>query len=264
MPLLTLPLCDIYYQSYGSGTPLVCISGFTADRHIWDGILPLLTSHFRVILFDNPACGQSSIPRNNFTIKEMAQVTIGLCDHLNIETAYFMGNSMGGAIVQQIAHDYADRIKKAVISNSFCKASDLPFRLFAIAKLAWFNSNLSLEDTIRSTLPWAFSTSFLTEANINKLIELRKNNPFPQTKEGYLAQLNALSGFDSRPWLKSIKTPCLLVTSDEDIICFEKHTQFMVNELMNSEYFSIEGVGHVPHIEKPEIFCKKIISFLTL
>lgn len=262
MPLLQTSLCDIYYESYGEGEPLICISGFTADRHLWDGILPLLTPFFRVILFDNPACGQSSIPKTDFSITDMADATIAVCDHLNINHAHFMGNSMGGAIVQQIAHDNPSRVKKVIISNSFSHTSDMPFRLFAIARQTWFQSNLSLENSIRSVLPWAFSTKFLTEENINKLVEINKNNLYPQTEEGYRAQLNALSSFDSRPWLKDIKARCLFVASDQDIICFEKNVKMMANEIANSEYLSIKDAGHVPHIEQPDIFCKKVINFL--
>lgn len=94
----------------------------------------MLSEHYQVILFDNPGCGQSSTPDQAMNIADLANITIQLCNHLNINSAYFLGNSMGGAIVQQIAYAYPEKVTKAVISNSFLNANLLPFSLFAKAR----------------------------------------------------------------------------------------------------------------------------------
>lgn len=261
MPMINLPLCNLYYEVHGAGEPIVCISGFTADHHIWDILLPFLTPYFQVILLDNPACGQSSIPTKSFFVKDMADVIIELCDYLNISQAFFVGNSMGGAIAQQIAYDHPQRVKKVIISNSFSQAESMPYLAFADARVAWFKSNLSLEDTVLSVLPWVFSKAFLTKDNVDRLLAVRKNNPFPQSKAAYCAQLEALRPFDSRSWLNKVNVPCLFIAGDKDIICFEKDVKIMANQVKDSEYFLIDDVGHAPHIEKPTLFTNKMLEF---
>lgn len=263
MPIVNLGTQDIYYEVIGSGEPLVCISGFTADHTLWEGIVPILKEHYKIILLDNPGCGQSSLPNEKFMIKDFASTVMKLCDHLDIEIAHFMGNSMGGAIVQQITYSYPTRVKKSIISNSFMSASNLAFSRFAKARESWFDSNLSQKVVVHAMLPWCFSGSFLSSENVKFLTELSLNNPYPQTKEGYHFQLQALMDFDSSSWISNIDIPCLFIAADEDVICLPAQILKMSKQVKGSRYLLVEGVGHVPHVEEPEFYSYKVIEFLS-
>jgi len=263
MSMLSLLTGNVYYEVVGEGEPLVCVGGFTADHHVWDSIVPILSKHFQLILFDNPGSGQSSIPDKEFAINDFADVVIALCDYLDVKKAYFLGNSMGGAIVQQLAYACPERVRKAVISNSFMSTRKLGFSLFAKARESWFESNLSEESIIHAMLSWCFSGGFLREGNINTLTELNLNAPYPQTKAGYQFQLQALLLFDSSEWLKEVSVPCLFVASDEDAICFPSQIQVMASQVESSQYFLVQGAGHLPHIEHPQLFSDKLLEFLV-
>ena len=262
MAIFSLENQDIYYEVIGSGEPLVCIGGFTADHTVWNSVVPILSKQYQLILFDNPGSGQSNTPDEDLSISNLADIAIKLCDHLDIKKAFFLGNSMGGAIVQQIAFSYPNRVKKVVISNSFVNANALPFSLFAKARQSWFDSDIPQEAMIHAMLPWAFSGKFLTKENIEILTELNLNNPYPQTKKGYAFQLKSLLGFDSSGWLKYINVPCLFIASDEDAICFSSQIKKMAGIVKNSEYILIEEAGHLPHIEQAEFFMDKLSDYL--
>jgi 3-oxoadipate enol-lactonase len=262
MPIANLATEAIYYEVMGSGEPLVCVGGFTADHTLWDSIVPILKEHYQLILLDNPGCGQSSVPNRDYTIKDFSSTVMTLCDHLDIEKAYFLGNSMGGAIVQQIAYSYPGRVKKAVISNSFMNANELAFSLFAKARESWFDLGLSQEVVTHAMLSWCFSGVFLSKENIQLITDLNLNNPYPQTKEGYCFQFKALVNFDSSSWIRKIKTLCLFIASDEDAISFPSQILKMSKHVKGSQYLLFEGAGHLPHIEKPKLYSDKVIEFL--
>jgi 3-oxoadipate enol-lactonase len=263
IPKLNLSTGNVYYETMGSGEPIVCIRGFTADHHVWDSLLPLLTARYQLICFDNPGCGQSSTPETSFDIEDFAKVVIELCDHLAIQQALFLGNSMGGAIVQQLAYLYPSIVKKAIISNGFMEGKKLAFSLFSQAREKWFQANLPEETITQAMLSWCFSGNYLTTENVNMLTKLFIENPYPQTEEGYRLQLDALLAFDSSQWLKKIKVPCLLIASDEDAICFPSQIKAMADQVQGSQYVSIPNAGHLPHIEQPEFFGKQVDSFFS-
>lgn len=261
MTTFSMPNGDLYYDVSGVGEALVLVSGFTADHHVWDSVVERLAQTYQVITFDNPSCGQSYTAGYDLTVKAIADTAIALCDHLNVKKAHFMGSSMGGSVVQTIAHQYPDRVNKAVVCCSFSSSSRFAYLQAAYARADLFKADVPDEAMVR----WAFSGIFSGEfinANVNELLPLFLNQPNPQTQEAFCSQLNALENFESDEWLPEIKVPCLFVAGDEDALCFPKHIKAMVNKVPNAQYLEIEGVGHLPHIEKPELFVEEILSFL--
>jgi 3-oxoadipate enol-lactonase len=261
MSFLSLPAGDLYYEVSGEGEALVLVSGFTADHHVWDSVVAQLAQTYQVITFDNPSCGQSYTAGNDLTVKAIAVSAIALCDHLNIEKAHFMGNSMGGSIVQAIAHQYPDRVYKAIVCCSFSSSSRFAYLQAAYARADLFKSDASDEAMVRWAFAGIFSGDFI-KAHVNELLPLFLNNPYPQNEEAFRSQLNALENFESDEWLPEIKVPCLFVAGDEDALCFPKHIKAMVNKVPDAQYLEIEGVGHLPHIENPELFIGEILDFV--
>lgn len=267
MATANLPVGNVYYECLGeSNKPaIILIGGFGGDHHVWSQVAPILAESYYVISFDNPGGkGLSFMPDNNFvTIKNYADLVIELCDFLNIQQAYFIGSSMGGTIVQQLAHDYADRVLKAVICNSYMQASRVAYLKYAETALEWFDSNLSKESIIKAVLAWLFSGKFLTPENISAMVQAELNNPKQQLKAGYEKQLQAVLAFDSSKWLSDIKTQCLFIACDEDAICFSGQVREMANLVEKSEFYEFQNsVGHLPHIEQPELFVEIVRKYL--
>lgn len=261
MTTFTMPEGDLYYKVSGEGEAIVLISGFTADHHVWDSVVGLLVQSYQVITFDNPSCGQSYTAGQDLTVKAIADTAIALCDHLNIDKAHFMGSSMGGSVVQTIAHQYPDRVHKAIVCCSFSSSSRFAYLQAAYARADLFKEGVSDEAMVRWVFAGIFSGYFI-KAHVNELLPLFLNNPYPQNEEAFRSQLNALKNFESDEWLCEITVPCLFVAGDEDALCFPKHIKAMVNKVPNAQYLEIEGVGHLPHVEKPELFVKEILAFI--
>lgn len=113
--------------------PLLAVNGYTSQLISWQrGYVDQLVSQgLFVIQFDNRDVGLSSkldgqrvspgavltaslqgepIPPVPYTLSDMAADGIGLLDHLGIDRAHIVGNSMGGMIVQTMAIEHPDRI----------------------------------------------------------------------------------------------------------------------------------------------------------
>ena len=113
--------------------PLLVVNGYTSQLISWPRgyVEQLVSQGLYVIQFDNRDVGLSSkldgqrvspgavlsaslrgqpIPPVPYTLSDMAADGIGLLDHLGIDRAHIVGNSMGGMIVQTMAIEHPDRI----------------------------------------------------------------------------------------------------------------------------------------------------------
>ncbi len=254
---------NLYYESYGSGQPLVFVTGFSGDHTGFDGIVEYFSDKYQVILFDNRGCGQSDAPDMPYTIDMMADDASALCQALQLDRCNFFGVSMGGAIVQTLAHRHPQLVRKAILCNTFTKI-DIRFALAAKARLEFMQLGGSNEALLQSVIGWCVSSAFLSSPNgLEKIMEVAQANPYPMTEVGYRNQLPALLNFDSQSWLHSIRAPCLVIGSDQDMIVSEQHMRDMAAIIPNASYCGFAGAGHVPFWEQPEQVCHAVLEFLS-
>ena len=63
MPFVTLESgVEIFYETQGEGPPLLLVSGTGHDHTFWSAQLPLLSTDYRCIVFDNRGVGKSTAP----------------------------------------------------------------------------------------------------------------------------------------------------------------------------------------------------------
>jgi pimeloyl-ACP methyl ester carboxylesterase len=129
---------EFCYDTFGEATdpPLILIMGLASQMILWDDdFCALLASQGRyVVRFDNRDIGRSTyldqLPVPNlllgfvkhllriknvapYTLVDMARDTIGVMDALGIAKADVVGASMGGAIVQELAVHFPQRLRTA-------------------------------------------------------------------------------------------------------------------------------------------------------
>jgi len=126
---------EIAYQEVGDpeAEPLLLIMGLATQMLAWDEefCMMLAARGFRVVRFDNRDIGHSTkldsfgLPRRTdmllgrrstaaYLLRDMAEDTTGLMDHLEIESAHLVGASMGGMIAQTLAIRRPQRVRSLV------------------------------------------------------------------------------------------------------------------------------------------------------
>jgi pimeloyl-ACP methyl ester carboxylesterase len=128
---------ELCYDTFGGrkDPPLLLIMGLGAQMILWDdGFCTALAARgFYVIRFDNRDIGRSTkiageappLPKlleqaltgkaieAPYTLRDMAADAVGLMDALGISRAHVVGASMGAAITQELAINFADRLLTA-------------------------------------------------------------------------------------------------------------------------------------------------------
>ncbi|MFI4918581.1 MAG: alpha/beta fold hydrolase [Legionellales bacterium] len=253
----------MYYELHGSGESVVFIAGFGADHTVWSMLVDQFKDQYQVVVFDNRGAGQTDVPDGPYSIDAMTNDVIDLCAKLGIKKAHFIGNSMGGFILQALALRAPELVKSAVISHSAATIQS-PFHIYLAAQLEFLKSNMSLAALIKASCSWIFSLRFLLMPGmLHQLIQTGLENPYPFTIKGYEGQFAALEGFDSRDWANQIHVPTLLLTSDQDLIFSDASVKALAEQIPGAKYYCFSECGHLPQIEHPEELSQIIQAFIT-
>ena len=108
----------IYYSVTGSGPALVLLHGFLESSTMWKSFVPSLSRKNTVITIDFPGHGKSSVIAKTHSMQLMAEVVKSVLNEVNIESAIFVGHSMGGYVALAYAELYENDIEKLVLLNS--------------------------------------------------------------------------------------------------------------------------------------------------
>lgn len=107
----------IYYEEYGTGTPLILLEGGMKSIKDFSLCIPELAKHFRVIAPDDPGQGRSEM-LDTMTYDLLAEYVSKLIDILDLDSAYVIGWSDGGVTALILATKRPDKIKKVLASGA--------------------------------------------------------------------------------------------------------------------------------------------------
>lgn len=261
----------IHYLDYGTGAPVVLVHGGGAGGATWYRQIAELSKHFRVIAPDNPVFGLSSQP--GFPVP-MPDITTGfltsLMDGLGIESASFVGISLGGFAAARTASKYPERVDRLVIINSAGLGRDLPwgFRLIAMPALGWFLSRphrwtherfFERSEVVNPNVPDAgayLEYAFSVTANEGHSTSLRRNMPVFANLRG---QRNILTDQE----LASIESDTLIIWGDQDRFFPVAHGERAESLIPRSRFVKLQECGHVAMLDQPERLNEELVRFLT-
>lgn len=252
---------NIFYQVRGEGEPLVLIMGFGASGDLWEQHVAEYEKHFQCFLIDNRGVGESSQPKGPYSTLKMADDVIAVMDHARISNARVAGISMGGAIAQQVAINYPDRVRSLALISTWPRFNNYAKTVYENLKKIRITSKP--EDFMELLQLWIFAPPYY-EANLADLKEgqdAASANPAPQTQDGFEGQLDACINHNVIDRLHEIKAPTLITVGDMDIFTPPFFSQELHAGIKDSEYVNFPKGGHVHHWEDLERFNKVTKEF---
>lgn len=241
---------SVYYELHGDGPPLLLVSGLSGGTWTWSGLTPDFQQHYRVITFDNRGAGRSAIPPGPYKMQEFAADALGLLDHLQVESAYVLGISMGGMIAQELALLAPHKIKALVLGCTNCggRARISPAR--EAMALLMNNDGLSPEQVTEKNLPLFLSEE--CRRNRPEIVEAYRNlqlQALLQPEFAFIAQLQAINAFDCCDRLPEIQVPTLIISGTEDVLVPVENARYLAAHIPGAELVEIRGAGHALHAE---------------
>ncbi len=216
---------ELYYETYGTGHPLILLHGNGGSIHSMRYQIPELSKYFKVIAVDSRAQGRSTDTNTPLTFTLMASDMAGLLDSLHIDSAYVVGWSDGGIIGLRLALDYPRKVEKLVADG----ANFVP------------DSTALPESTLK-----AMATSSFSKLSRSQRERIIKYSFFPKRAGIIFDQLNELDlkhPHFTLAQLHSIKTPTLVMAGDHDLIKLQQTIKLFKN-LPHAYLCIIPGAHH--------------------
>ncbi len=264
MPTVNVKGLNMYYEVTGEGEPVVLIMGLGADHTAWGMQVPdFVAAGYCCIALDNRDVGQtaeSTTPA--YSIRDMAEDTIGLMDALRVDSAHVMGGSMGGDIAQELAIAHPERVRTLVLACTTPHTD--PYLRLTLESWRAMRRRLDPEDFARAMSVWGMSHTYLAgESNLRAYIDLLWANPFPQSDAAFLRQLDACLGHDTLDRVHRIQAPTLVVTGDEDIITPPRLSRLLAERIPGAKVLFVPGTAHCFIWEKPTESTRIFLEFLS-
>jgi pimeloyl-ACP methyl ester carboxylesterase len=110
---------QLYYETHGSGRPLVLLHGglLTIDLNFGPLLAPLAADR-QVIAVELQGHGHTADTSREMTIEALAGDVIALLDHLGIAEADFFGFSLGGIVTCAAAFGAPGRVGKIIVASA--------------------------------------------------------------------------------------------------------------------------------------------------
>lgn len=255
----------------GSGYPVIMLHGTGPGATGWTNFAPNLiplSKKYRIIALTFPGWGLSDPvePGKEPQRKTNARAVKLVMDQLGIEKAAIVGNSMGGAAVQQFITDYPERISHFVTMG----ATGPGVGLFVpggmtegIRILVETYRDPTLENFRRLVRIMVYDDSFVTD----ELCELRSKAALANKThlENWLSpKRNGSPGGDEMvAALSSAKTPALIVHGRDDRVVPLEGSMRLNAMMQNSRMLIFNHCGHWAQIEHANEFNWLLDNFIS-
>jgi pimeloyl-ACP methyl ester carboxylesterase len=264
MPFLTSNGISLHYDVAGEGPAVCLINGYRLSGAAWpEPFIAQLSARLTVIAFDNRGTGQSDKPPAGYEFANLARDVIELLDGLRRPRVHLLGFSMGGAIAQEVAIRYADRIDRLILFGTFCGGVWAEPASYSVFKQLLAAENQTPEEAARRAWPVTYSPDYLA-ANA-EAVERQMRREMEHPTSTYIAdrQMEALRKFDSYRDLPRISAPTLVVTGSHDLLVKPRNSEILASRIPNARRELLADLGHRAIWEAPEEIADLIGDFLT-
>jgi pimeloyl-ACP methyl ester carboxylesterase len=107
------------YIAVGDGPDLVLLHTLRTQLDMFQKVVPVLASRFRVIALDYPGHGYSDIPRAVYSADFFVAAVAGALEQLEIRDAVVVGESIGGSIALLLAARKNPRVRRVIAINPY-------------------------------------------------------------------------------------------------------------------------------------------------
>lgn len=260
MPKVSVAGGDIYYESHGSGAPVLLVPGLGGVGAYWNPNIPAFSRNHQVVIHDHRGTGQSSRSLIRYSVDQMTSDLIAVMDDLGIEKAHLVGHSTGGAMGQTLAVTHPERLLSLTIYASWTKADPFFRRVFEARRALL--TKAGIDAYVRSTAVFLYPDWWIN-GNIG-LLEEREKVVIPNfpPAEIVASRIDAIVEFDRTAALGSIKIPTLVICAKDDILTPPYYSQELARMIPGAELIELDRGGHCASETNTSAFNDAVLGFI--
>lgn len=257
----------LHYVVAGKGP--VCMfpsPGWGAHVDLYVKSLKPFEKHFTMVYYDTRKSGLSTGPDDytKYTDQDLVNDMDSLRTYLGQNKVWLAGHSGGGYQVLNYGSQHNEHVNGIIALDAMALYDTLQFKemmhtietkktapAFAEAKQTFANigkdKSLTPEEIVNRMLPLYYTDTIKM-----------KLQPRLKVNEQVFMYTNRSNLFKSKNLLNdlhNIKVPVWVVVGSDDFICGPESEAKRIHErIPTSDLLIVDGVGHLPWVEKPEVF----------
>ncbi len=276
--LLDIKDGQIYYQTYGSGKPIIVLHGGPGgDMYPFLPYMQELANDYEITFYDQRGCGGSVNTQFNNERINLTQYVEDLDDvikSLGYEKVFIIAHSWGAKLAIEYINTHKDRVEKIIfvaavpMSNrgqkTFLDDFIIPriemFKMFSDKEFIKNSTDKELEAEFRKV----YAEYLWDKTNAQKLtLKVNVEGSLRTAQVSELMSLDPiLNNGDFIEKAKNIRTPSLVIHGDSDPIPIWTARE-LKEVLPNSRMLEIANCGHAPFAEASTKFFGEVRRFLS-
>jgi len=191
---------NLYYETHGSGHPLILLHGGLGSGEMFGPTLPTLADHHQVILVDLQGHGRTADIDRPIDVRLMAGDIAALIDHLELREPDVVGYSLGGGVALQVAIQYPEKVRRVVTVSA------------NIRRDAIYPEMLAQQGQVN-----AAAAEFMKDTPMYELYQ--RVAPRPEDFPRLLDKIGEAMAqdFDFTEQVRGLRVPTLIVAADADM-----------------------------------------------
>ena len=250
---LSLDGDDVYFETAGApDAPVVVLGHGAGGNHaIWFQQVPEFAQQYRVVTWDQRGFGLSTNRHGLANPRTATGDLLAILDHLGVERAHVVGQSLGGWAAMGLAIAHGDRVQSLVLADT----------LGGIPVDGW--------RTPRKTPPRdgpfnhpALSNDFCVRnpERAHLYLQIGGLRRDPQADPTQLIRTLGDVTFGD-PQLAALDVPTLFIVGTDDEIFPPAWIADAAARVPGARVEQVEGAGHSPYFEQPEAWNALVLDF---
>jgi len=258
----------------GDGPVVLLVHGMAGSSATWTRVMPALAERFTIVAPDLLGHGASAKPRGEYSLGAHANVLRDVLNALGHDRATFVGQSLGGGVVMQMAYQFPERCQRLVLVSSgglgrevslLLRALTFPIteqvfplvcnpgvRAAADRMVDWLRQ-LGIQVTPAAEEMWRSYVS---------LADADRRWAFFRTLRA-VVDLGGQSVSAADRLYLAAQMPTLIVWGAQDPLIPVEHAVASHAAIPGSRLEIFEDVGHFPHCEAAARFAEVLVDFMT-
>lgn len=246
----------------GEGLPVVFLHAGVCDKRMWQEQMAVVADEgWHAIAYDRRGYGETESPDEEFNHVDDLEAVLAALD---IHAAVLVGCSMGGGLAVDFALRHPGRVIGLVLIGT------------SITGAPWSATQQEQQLEMAEEDAWERG-----DREMMNRVQAHEWLDGPRTQSGRVGgaartlflDMNAialgkpeLTREEQRPaaWprVSEVGAPTLLLVGDEDFTALIDRHEHLSEEMPNAFAAVLEGVAHIPSIERPELVNSMLLEFL--
>jgi pimeloyl-ACP methyl ester carboxylesterase len=191
---------NLYYETHGSGRPLVLLHGGLGSSEMFGPIIPQLSARHQVVAVDLQGHGRTADIDRPIDTRLMADDIAALIDHLKLDKPDLVGYSLGGGVAFHTAVKYPQKVRRLVAAAANVRRDAIPAEMLA-----------------QQSQVTAAAAEFMKDTPMYELYQ--RVAPRPQDFPKLLDKIgqSMAKDFDYSEEVRGLQVPTLIVCADADM-----------------------------------------------